>query len=96
MADTGRCVVIQDQGGFAMMIWWNGIMDEVFEGSPPCAGREVEEALDTKVPGQGFWVWEGIFHGDDAIGEGEFRRPSEQEWASIKAGRAPWPGGHSE
>jgi len=54
------------------------------------------DLLDEPPDGVGFWVWEGrlgLDDEDDAITEGDWRRPSYSEAMALAEGRDPWPEG---
>jgi len=55
---------------------------------------------DGDNPDHGIWVWEGTIYGTvsygcgieeyETIAQGEWRHPTEEEWASIKNQEDPW------
>lgn len=98
-----QAVVAADAKGKGAVLWSVGghIRMELEE-----AGLSDLDDLGLEPPdelGAGVWIWVGTYswvpgyvEGYEAPGEGymdckgEFRRPTDDEWAAIKDGRCPW------
>jgi hypothetical protein len=84
-----RGVVVQDQEDFAMFVWWACELD-FMEAQLDVA--DPAHMLDTPLPGQGLWVWEGALVGENLRGEGAYRPLTDEEWARVRAGQTPLEG----
>ena len=92
-------VIGSNGNGHGTLVWWAGghLALEINEYGFSDLG---DLGLDDCPIG--IWVWEGkyIYHsgvncegidvGGDAEPKGEFRKPTDEEWAAIREGRSPW------
>ncbi len=62
----------------------NGPVDKAHDADPATVE---ENFLGDRVDGPGLWIWEGVWMEDD----GEFRRPTEEEWQNFKETGFLWP-----
>ncbi len=94
-----RAVIASRNGDGAVLWWVGGHLDfEICE-----SGLSSLDDLGLDNAPDGVHVWEGVYHYTESYGEyggpgdgceaepdGEFRKPTEEEWVAIREARCPW------